>query len=135
MTPLMRLIAKGTISTYPRHIRKLFGLRQSRLVDELVRWPLRGYVGLLHRYPRLLLAQLKVTSPSTIPTLAPVILGIPAISNLTMTPREAQRHYGYAHPNDAHPDLRARQHERVFARGDTPSDEGLIESQQLIGPM
>ena len=50
-----------------------------------------------------------------------------------MTPREAQRLYGYDVPAEAHLDLRARQAERVFGKGEAPSDEGIVESQSVIG--
>ena len=49
--------------------------------------------------------------------------------------REAQAHFGFDVPSAAHPDLRAKQRERVFDKGESPSDEGLVESEQHIGTM
>ena len=70
---------------------------------------------------------------TTTPIVAPAILDIPATNPITMTPREAQKLYGYDIPSEAHPDLRAKQYERVFEAGDKPSDEGLLESEEHIG--
>jgi hypothetical protein len=52
-----------------------------------------------------------------------------------MTPREAQAKYGFDVPSEAHANLRQRQRDRVFGAGEKPSDEGLIESEEHIGPM
>ena len=52
-----------------------------------------------------------------------------------MTPREAQAKSGFDVPNEAHSQLRQRQRDRVFGAGERPSDEGLVESEQHIGPM
>ncbi|MCW2928931.1 MAG: hypothetical protein JWM86_2899, partial [Thermoleophilia bacterium] len=129
------LIGRGTVSTYPRHIRQLFGLRQSRVTDALVRWPLRWANGHLYRHPRHAVALLRFLSPSTVPIVAPVLLGIPAERDETVTPREAQRRAGVDVPAEAHPEFRARQRERVFTHGEAPSDAGLIESQQHFGAL
>jgi len=66
---------------------------------------------------------------------APALLAIPPQSPVTMTPREAQEAYGLAVPSEAHHDLRAKQRRRVLEDGAAPSDEGLVESQALIGSM
>lgn len=133
--PVARLIGRGTVSTYPRHIRTLFGLRQSRLTDALVRWPLRLANAYLYRDPRRAIKVLEYLSPSTAPIVAPALLGIPAADPETVSPREAQRRCGLDVPAEAHPEFRARQRDRVFNRGEAPSDEGLIESQQHIGSL
>ena len=52
-----------------------------------------------------------------------------------MTPREAQKLYGYDIPAEAHMDLRRKQEMRVFGEHIAPSDEGLIESEAFFGGM
>ena len=133
--PFARLIAMATVSTYPKHFRKLFGIKQSPVLDWAVQWPLKFSLRFLHRHPALYIKLAERLVPKTAPILAPVILGIPAKSPVTMTPREAQTRYGYDIPAEAHHDLRATQEQRVFGNGEAPSDEGLVESQQYIGSM
>ncbi|MEV0464783.1 hypothetical protein AB0I30_27870 [Nocardia tengchongensis] len=60
-------------------------------------------------------------------------LGIPPRHPVTTTPREAQRRFGYANPSQAHLELRAKQRERVLARGLAPDDQGIVESQPILG--
>jgi hypothetical protein len=50
-----------------------------------------------------------------------------------MTPREAQARYGYANPAQAHLEFREKQHTRVFGEGRPPSDEGIVESEPILG--
>jgi hypothetical protein len=46
---------------------------------------------------------------------------------------EARARYGYDRPSEAHQELRASQAERVFGQGASPSDEGLVESEPILG--
>jgi hypothetical protein len=50
-----------------------------------------------------------------------------------VSPALARSRYGYDKPADAHKELRARQAERVFGQGASPSDEGLVESEPILG--
>jgi hypothetical protein len=70
-----------------------------------------------------------------VPVAAPYILGVAPRSAEVVTPAEARRRYGYAKPGDAHLELRAKQHDRVFGEDKPPSDEGLIESQAYLGQL
>jgi uncharacterized protein (DUF2236 family) len=135
LKPVLAVLRRGIIATYPRYMRKMFDLKQGRVIDALVVLPNKIGHAIIHRSPVLTYLMAKLLAPAAFPIVAPVILGIPPVSPITMTPREAQEKYGYAVPNEAHPDLRARQRERVFDEGAAPSDEGLIESQQHIGGM
>jgi hypothetical protein len=54
---------------------------------------------------------------------------------VVLTPAEARERYGYQRPVDAQHDLRARQHARVFGQGAAPSDEGLVDSQTVLGSL
>jgi hypothetical protein len=70
-----------------------------------------------------------------VPIAGPYIMGVPPRSTEVLSPEEGRKRYGYVKPADAHKELRARQHERVFGRGQLPSDEGLIESQSYLGSL
>ena len=56
-------------------------------------------------------------------------------SEKVWTVRDAQVAFGYQVPSEAHPDMRAKQRERVLGLGLRPSDAGLEESEQHIGVM
>ena len=78
-------------------------------------------------------ALLKLLSPMTVAVAAPVLLKIPPTNAEVLTPAEARQRYGYDRPRDAHLELRARQRAKVFGEGVKPSDEGIIESQPILG--
>ncbi len=117
----------------PLWMRELGGLHQPRAVDVVVRPVLKMAFWLVQVNARVELAVLTLLSPMTVPVAAPVLLGIPARHEVTMTPHEAQALYGYDRPAEAHLDLRARQTARVLAEGEAPSDEGIFESQPILG--
>jgi len=133
MLPVGYLVKWGTISTYPQHLRELLGVRQPRVLDLVAKIVLTAGFRVVARFPGLGVEVLRNLSPSTVEVAAPILLGLPAREQVTMTPREAQRLYGYDVPAEAHLDLRARQAERVFGKGEAPSDEGIVESQSVIG--
>ena len=78
---------------------------------------------------------LGLLSPSTVPIAAPILLGVPPVRSEILTPADARTRYGFEAPAVAHPDLRARQAARVFGERIAPSDEGLIESEPILGSM
>jgi uncharacterized protein (DUF2236 family) len=137
--PFARVVAEvlraGTIATMPQWMREMSGIRQSRIVDALVRPVLWAVFHAATLSPRVELAILKVLSPMTHPVVAPIKLGIPPVLPETLTPAEARSRYGFQAPAIAHQDLRARQAARVFGQGIEPSDEGLIESEPILGSM
>ena len=93
-----KVLRAATIATMPRWMRKMGGLRQSRLVDVLVRPLMRLSFRLGALSPRLQLIALRVLSPSTVSVAAPVLLGIPPEREETVTPAEARRRYGVLPP-------------------------------------
>jgi len=129
------MIGRQTMATYPRWMRPLLGVRQSRLTDAVVTMASKPAYAFLARVPAAQIAVLSMISPSTVPIAAPRILGIAAASEVTMTPREAQARYGLDAPAQAHLEFRAQQYERVFGQQQAPSDAGLTESQELIGAL
>jgi uncharacterized protein (DUF2236 family) len=123
----------GTIATMPRWMRRMSGFDQPRIVDLLVRPVLKVSFGVVDRTPRLKLRVAHLIAPSVVPIAAPYILGIAPASGEVVAPAEARQRYGYDEPAIAHLALRAKQHDRVFGQHVAPSDEGLIESQSVLG--
>jgi hypothetical protein len=64
-----------------------------------------------------------------------VLRRIPARNPVVLTPAEARTTYGYDKPAEAHLRWREKQHRRVFTDGTQPSDQGLIESQPILGSL
>jgi uncharacterized protein (DUF2236 family) len=137
--PMARVSAEvlraGTIATMPRWMREMSGINQPRIVDVLVRPILWTAFRLINISPRAELALLKVLSPMTHPVVAPIKLGVPPVTAEILTPAEARSRYGFEPPAVAHRELRDRQAARVFGQGLEPSDEGLIESEPILGAM
>ena len=125
----------GSIATMPRWMREISGIDQPNIVDVVVRPILWVGFHLVSMSPHAELALLKVLAPMTHPVVAPVKLGVPPVNSETLTPAEARARYGFEAPAVAHGDLRARQAARVFGEGATPSDEGLVESEPILGAM
>ncbi|HSV40275.1 MAG TPA: oxygenase MpaB family protein, partial [Nocardioidaceae bacterium] len=128
-----QVLRAGTISTMPQWMRRMAGLRQWRIVDLLVRPVLWIAFHLAHLNRRAELLALRMLSPMTVPVVAPVLLGVPPTNPVTMTPSEAQALYGYDPPARAHLALRAKQAAKVFEEGTAPSDEGIRESEPILG--
>jgi uncharacterized protein (DUF2236 family) len=125
----------ATIATMPRWMREMAGIRQSRLLDVLIVPVMKTAFALVRLDPRVELRLLERLSPSTVSVIAPVKLGIPPRNEEVLTPAEARARYGYAKPAEAHLEFRARQAARVFGEGGAPSDQGLVESQEILGPL
>ena len=137
--PVARVAAEvlraGTIATMPRWMRQMSGIKQPRIVDIMVRPILWTAFRAVSLNPRAELALLNVLSPMTHPVVAPIKLGVAPRVAEVLTPSEAQARYGFEPPAVAHQELRARQAARVFGQGIEPSDEGLIESEPILGAM
>lgn len=127
------LLRRGTLATMPRWMREMAGLPTSPVADALVRPPLRAGFAVIGRSTRLQLMLLRLLSPTTLPIGARVLMAVPPANPVTTTPRAAQARYGYADPAQAHHDLRDRQRTRVFGEGRKPSDEGIVESERILG--
>ncbi|MCX5402506.1 DUF2236 domain-containing protein [Streptomyces sp. NBC_00335] len=139
MKPARMVVARthriATIATMPRWMREMAQIRQSRLLDVLVVPVMRTSFALAHLNPRVELFLLGMLSPSTVKVVAPVKLGVPPRTKEVLTPEQARTRHGYAKPAEAHAEFRARQAARVFGDGKPPSDQGLIESQEVLGPL
>lgn len=127
------VLRAGTIATMPPWMRRMGGLRQSRLVDALVTPVLKLSFRAASLSRRLELFLLRQLSPATVPVVAPVLRGVRPHNAVTLTPAEARERYGYDEPSRAHHGLRAKQAARVFGEGHQPSDEGIVESEPILG--
>lgn len=130
-----RFFRAGVIATLPRWMREMGDLRQPRVVDLAVLPVLKVTFALLTFSKRLQLRILALLSPSTVPVVAPVFLGVAPTNREVLTPEQARERYGYDKPAEAHLAWRAKQHERVFGKGEAPSDAGLIESESVLGKL
>jgi len=135
LKPVTGLIRKAVIATYPKYMRDMAGLHQSAAVDAAVIAPMKAFHKMLEVDLQLRLAFMNWLAPQAVPVGAPAILGIPPISDKVWDVREAQAHFGFDLPAEAHPDFRAKQRDRVFNKGLKPLEDGLEESQKYIGAM
>ena len=135
LRPMTALLRKAVIATYPKYMRDLAGLHQSTAVDAAVIPAVKAMHSLLASNEQLLIGFMRWLAPAAVDIAAPAILGIPPLSDRTWEVREAQKAFGFDIPAEAHQDVRAKQRDRVFTKGEKPSDEGLIESEKYIGAM
>jgi uncharacterized protein (DUF2236 family) len=125
----------ATIATMPRWMRKMGGLQQSRLLDVAIRPVMRVSFRLASLSPRVELFLVGQLSPSTVPVVAPILLGVPPERAEVTTPTAARERFGYEKPSEAHAAWRAKQRARVFEDGAAPSDAGMRESEPILGSM
>lgn len=127
------MLRQATLATMPRWMRKMGGLSTSRVLDAAIVPPMSAAFTVISMSTRLQLILLRLLSPATLPIGTRVLRAIPARNPVTMSPREAQAHYGYAIPSEAHRELREKQAIRVFGEGQSPSDQGIVESEPILG--
>ncbi len=132
-----RALRYATIATMPQWMRKMGGLRQSRLVDALITPVMRLSFRLGRLSPRLQLRALGLLSPSTVAVAAPVLLGVPPRRAETLTPAEARQRYGILPPSEEY----ARFREQIAAEAGGGEDERSLresafgESEPVLGPV
>jgi len=125
--PLLRVaMRKGTIATLPRWLRTVAGVRQGRLQDAVVVALLSPGLGVLARRPAALAALLRTTSPLTYPVMAPVLLGVPPVDPVVVTPEEAWARAGLPTPRQQYDAL-------VAARASAPEGETAQEHAPADG--
>lgn len=92
------VIRAGVIATYPRWMRPMMGVRQSRLVDRGVTSLLRIAMARLARNPEGQARFLHAISPHGGPVLSPHLRGEPALSARVWTAAEAREAFGDPRP-------------------------------------
>jgi uncharacterized protein (DUF2236 family) len=107
-----RVLRVATIATMPQWMRKMGGLRQSRIADALVTPLMKVTFRLVGLSPQVELQLLRLLSPSTVGVAAPVLLGIPPERSETLTPAEARERYAILPPAEEY----ARFREKVAAK-------------------
>jgi uncharacterized protein (DUF2236 family) len=139
LRPMTKIMAQflrvATIATMPAWMREMSGLTQPRLLDILITPVMKVSFWAVQLHPRAELALLRQLSPGTVPVVAPILLDVAPERPETLTPSEAQARYGFDKPAEAHREWRARQRARVFDEGRAPSDDGLYESEAILGAM
>jgi uncharacterized protein (DUF2236 family) len=130
-----RALRIATIATLPRWMRELSGLRQPRWLDAAIVPVMRTAFWLANSNARVKVHLISLISPSTVPVVAPVLLGVAPTDPTVYTPAQARERFGYAPPAEAHLEWRAKQYARVFDEGQAPSDDGLVESEHVLGSM
>jgi uncharacterized protein (DUF2236 family) len=132
-----RVTRAATIATMPHWMRKMGGLRQSRLLDALVRPAMQISFRVSRLSPRLQILGLRVLSPSTVPIAAPVLLGIEATSPETLTPAQARERYGVLPPREEYERFKAEIAEKLAAKQASSETElresAFLESEPVLG--
>ena len=93
IAPIRRLARPAIVSTYPRHVRALLGLRPSPVRDALIRPLVRLVHAAVARSIPLTFFLGELIAPDAVPVLAPVLLSIEPLEPITMTPAEARRRH------------------------------------------
>lgn len=123
-----KVMRVATIATMPRWMRKMAGLRQSRLADALITPVMKINFGVAARSKRLQLLLLPLLSPSTVDVVAPVFLGVAPTNPRTFTPAEARERHGVLPPVEEYERFKDLVATKAARR------EGL-EFEEVLGPV
>jgi hypothetical protein len=132
-----RALRSATIATMPHWMRKMAGLRQSRLVDAAITPVMRIAFRISNANARLKLLGLRLISPSTVPVVAPALLGIAPQNPETLTPAEARARYGVLPPRDEYARFRKLIATKTASGSADQGEVGpeIAESQAVLGPV
>jgi uncharacterized protein (DUF2236 family) len=132
----------ATIATMPRWMRRMGGLRQSRLMDIAITPLMRINFRIARLSARFQIAGLALLSPSTVSVAAPVLLGIPPRTPETLTPAEARERYGVLPPTEEYARFRERIEATLADRKGAGADdenalreEAFSDSEPVLGPV
>ncbi len=127
---ISRVLRAATIATMPRWMRKMGGLRQSRIIDVAVTPVMKLNFRIARLSPKLQVMALRLLSPSTVSVAAPVLLGIPPKRAETLTPAEARERYGVLPPAEEYQRFREEIADRMDLR-----ERAFGESEPVLGPV
>jgi len=132
----------ATVATMPHWMRKMGGLRQSRLTDTLIRPLMRTAFRLMAVNRRLQLRFLPLLSPSTVAVVAPVLLEIEPRQPRTSTPAEARARLEILPPREEYARFRAAVAAKLAAKGEeVVTDADVVgaakadEFETVLGPV
>jgi hypothetical protein len=125
-----KALRAATIATMPQWMRKMGGLRQSRVIDALITPVMRISFRVAALSPELGVVGLRVLSPSTVSAAGPALLGIPPRRPETVTPTQARERHGVLPPTEEY----ARFRQLVVARK-APAGPEIEESIAVLGPV
>jgi uncharacterized protein (DUF2236 family) len=139
LRPLVALINRAhrmaIIATLPAWMRRMGGLPQGRLIDALITPVIRVGYRILDASTQAKLQLLAMTSPSTLPIAAPMLLGIPPKNAETLTPAQARERYGILRPSDEYARFRAMVEAKKAARDAVLVGPEREDSVALLGPI
>jgi uncharacterized protein (DUF2236 family) len=124
-----RTLRTATIATMPQWMRRMGGLRQSRLLDVLVTPVMKLNYRIVNADPRLMVAVLRFLSPGTVPVAAPALFGIAPLSAETLTPAQARERYGVPTPSESYARFRERIETLTAAK-----TAAAARPDRLVGP-
>jgi hypothetical protein len=123
------------IATMPQWMRRMGGLRQSRATDVLITPVIRIGYRLLNANAHVQLMLLQMTSPSTVPVVAPLLLGVAPRNPETLTPAQARERYFMLRPSEEYARFRAMVEAKKAAREAVEVGPEREDSLELLGPV
>jgi hypothetical protein len=101
------LFRKATIATLPRWMRKMSGVKQSRVTDVLVTAVMKLGMRLMANNVAVQCFLIRTLSPLTAPVLVPILRGTAPANPVTWTPEDARNHYGVVSPTEQYAAIQA----------------------------
>ncbi|MFB8276816.1 oxygenase MpaB family protein [Nocardia colli] len=101
------LFREATISTLPRWMRKMGGVRQSPLTGALATVTMRALFRLVAQSVEAQRFLFRMASPLTVPVVDPILCEIPPKNPVVWTPEEARAHYGTVRPAEQYAQILA----------------------------
>jgi uncharacterized protein (DUF2236 family) len=122
------VLRRATIATMPQWMRRMGGVPQSRFTDAAVTPLMKLVFRIGNANKRLMLLNLRLISPSTVPIAGPALLGIAPRRRETLTPAQARERYGVLTPPEEYARFRKLVDERA-----APVGPEIAESQEILG--
>ncbi len=127
------VIRSAVIATLPQHMRDMGNLNQSPATEKAAIIVMKSAMRILAKSIRMQRELLKVLAPKTLSVIEPHWRGLEPSNPRVYTPAEARKEFGFVRPRDAHLEFRAKQRDRVFGDGLAPVEDGILDSQELLG--
>jgi len=109
-----KLFRIAVIASLPGYQRDLANLRQPRFLDGAIRPVMRALLRIAAASPRLELAIVSIVSPSTVPVVGPMLMGIKPLSDEIVTPQDTYTRHDVPTPAELYAELGHDQSTIVF---------------------